>query len=143
MSLRKMWREEPSPQPRHTQACQPWPRGRWTGVVVGLGLSVSVGCQGPQALLDLTSLDPSQDHWKIASVYTHEAAAMRQKAEELSNRAAHYEQLFGPTSDWVTGTRLLAQFYEETARERDRLAGLHVGLAGGRPSAPPPGLGSR
>jgi hypothetical protein len=45
-----------------------------------------------------------------------------------------YEGLFGRESEWVTGTRLLKQFYEEVAREQDRLADLHLELSGGHSS---------
>lgn len=96
---------------------------------------ISYGCGGPKAPLDLTTLDPWQDQWSIAAHYSREAASMRQKAEELSNRAALYERLFGPDSEWVTGTRLLSQFYEEVAREHERQAGMHMGLAAGRQPA--------
>ncbi len=100
------------------------------------GLIVLAGCSGPRAPLALTSLDPSQDHWKIAAQYSQEASGLRQKAGELRERARVYEQLFGSDSEWVRGARLLAQFYEETARDRERQAGIHVGLAGGRSSMP-------
>jgi len=98
---------------------------------------------GAEESLEMTTLDPAQDHWRIATTYTHEATAMRQKAEELFKRAAHYERLFGPDSEWVTGTRLSAQFYEDVARERERLAEVHVGLAGGHGAVPPPRLDAR
>lgn len=110
---------------------------------------VSFGCGAPKSPLesksplDMTTLDPAQDHWRIATAYTHEATAMRQKAEELFKRATHYERLFGTDSEWVTGTKLLAQFYEDAARERERLAAVHVGLAGGHRSVQLPGLDSR
>jgi hypothetical protein len=97
-----------------------------------------LGCtRSPTAVLDPVSRDPGQDHWAIASYYTRQAAASRQQAEEMTNQAAVYERLFGRESDWVAGTRLLVQFYEETAREQDRLADLHLELARGRPSNQP------
>lgn len=82
--------------------------------------------------LDLSSREPSQDHWKIAEYYSHEAAALRQKAQEMSARAQVYELLFGVDSEWVKGTRLLAQFYEGEAEEHERLADEHLELAGGQ-----------
>ncbi len=91
----------------------------------------------------MTTLNPAQDHWRIATAYAQEATAMRQRAEELSKRASHYERLFGADSEWVTGTKLLAQFYEDAAREQQRLAEVHVGLAGGHGTLPPPRLDSR
>jgi hypothetical protein len=125
------------------------PRFLTAWLPVFLWAFVSAGCWGtksqlePKSPLEMTTLDPAQDHWRIATTYTHEATAMRQKAEELFKRAAHYERLFGPDSEWVTGTRLLAQFYEDVARERERLAEVHVGLAGGHGAVPPPRLDAR
>ena len=91
------------------------------------------GCAGgSRPVQDLTSYDAGQDHWAIASNYSREAAVSRQQAEEMSSRVATYERLFGPDSDWVAGTRLLVQFYEEEAREKERLADLHLELGRGR-----------
>jgi len=98
-----------------------------------LGFLLVSGCAGGSGTVqDLASHDPGQDHWAIASYYSREAAVSRQQAEEMTNRLAVYERLFGPDSDWVAGTRLLVQFYEEEAREQDRLADLHVELGRGR-----------
>ena len=102
-------------------------------LVLLLGVLLVSGCtRGPRAVLDPVSLDPGQDHWAIASYYSHQAAMSRQQAEELTHRATVYEGLFGRESEWVTGTRLLARFYEETAKEQDRLADLHLELRRGR-----------
>jgi hypothetical protein len=91
------------------------------------------GCTGGStAVLELGSQDSEQDHWAIASYYSREAAVSRQQAEEMANRVAVYERLFGPDSDWVAGTKLLVQFYEEEAREQERLADLHLELGKGR-----------
>jgi hypothetical protein len=46
----------------------------------------------------------------------------------MLTRAAIYEQLFGRNSDWVAGARLLAQSYEEEAREHERMASKHVSV---------------
>ncbi|HEU5407003.1 MAG TPA: hypothetical protein VFU48_04515, partial [Nitrospira sp.] len=51
-----------------------------------------------------------------------EAARLRQASEDLSVRVNVYERLFGPTSDWVAGTRLLAQSYEDAAQTYERKA---------------------
>ena len=53
----------------------------------------------------------------------------RELAEEQANRAALYERIFGPDSDWVSGARLLNQFYETSAREQERQAHWHLELA--------------
>ena len=89
------------------------------------------GLGGP---LDATSLDPSQDHLKIASFYSRGAMLSRQKAAEQASRAVTYEQLFGRDSDWVAGAQMLTRFYEDAANEQDRQASLHLELAGRRPS---------
>jgi hypothetical protein len=95
------------------------------------------GCsRGSTVVLDPASHDPGQDHWAIASYYSREAALSRQQAEALTNRVAVYERLFGRESDWVSGTRLLVQYYEEAAHEQDRLADLHLELGRGRSPNP-------
>ena len=103
-----------------------------------LSLVLVSGCtSSPTAVLDPISRDPGQDHWAIASYYTREAAASRQQAEEMTNQAAVYERLFGRESDWVAGTKLLVQFYEEAAREQDRRADLHLELGRSQTSDQP------
>ena len=62
----------------------------------------------------------------------------RQQAEELTHRAMVYEGLFGRESEWVTGTRLLAQFYEEAAHEEEQLANRHLELLGDDQAPGPP-----
>ena len=101
--------------------------------VLLLGIFLQSGCSGgPAAPLDMTTLNPGRDHVKIAAYYRHEAVVSRQQAEELTHRAVVYEGLFGRESEWVTGTRLLAQFYEEEAREEERLVNRHLELVGDR-----------
>jgi hypothetical protein len=78
---------------------------------------------------DLTSSDPSKDQ---AQFYYQEAMRFRQMADDLSHRALMYERLFGPKSDWVEGTRLLAQFYEDAAIEQERMAARHLEAVPGR-----------
>ena len=103
-----------------------------------LGFLLVLGCTGGSGTVqDLASHDSGQDHWAIASYYSREAAGSRQQAEDMTNRVAIYEQLFGPDSDWVAGTRLLVQFYEEEAREQERLADLHLELGRGRSPTQP------
>ncbi len=101
-----------------------------------LGVCAALGCNGPGSPLDLMTMDPVQDQGKIAAYYVLEAARLRQKAQELTDRAGAYELLFGRESDWVRGARLLAQFYEETARERERMARQHMNLGPRGPSVP-------
>jgi hypothetical protein len=94
-------------------------------LMFSLLLQVSCG-GGPTSPLEMTTLDPSDDHEKIAYYYRHEAALSRQQFEELTDQATVYERVFGPESDEVAGTRLLVQFYKEVAIEQDRLAELHM-----------------
>jgi len=113
-------------------------------LVLLLAIFLQSGCSGgPAAPLDMTALNPGHDHGKIAAYYRHEAVVSRQQAEELTHRALVYEWLFGRESEWVTGTWLLAQFYEEAAREEERLANHHLGLVGDgqAPSSPTPSRG--
>jgi len=108
-------------------------------LVLLLAIFLQPGCSGiSTAPLDMTSLNASQDHGKIATYYRHQAVVSRQQVEELTNRAVVYERLFGLDSEWVTGTRLLAQFYEEAAREEEQLARRHLSLVGeGQAPSPP------
>lgn len=101
------------------------------GIFVLLLSLVALSCARTSAPLDLSSPDPSQDQWKIASYYSREAVLLRLKADELSERVAVYERLFGPDSEWVTGTKLLVEFYRNAAQERERLADMHLELAAG------------
>jgi hypothetical protein len=101
-------------------------------LVLLLAIFLQPGCSGiSTAPLDMTALDPGQDHRKIAAYYRQEAVVSRQQAEELTHRAMVYERLFGPESEWVTGTKLLAQFYEEAARDEEHLARRHLELLHG------------
>jgi hypothetical protein len=99
------------------------------GLFVLLAMVTAGGCVRAPAPLDLASSDPFQDQWKIAGYHSREAVILRLEADELQQRVAVYERLFGADSEWVTGTRLLAQFYEEAAQEQERLANLHLDLA--------------
>ena len=70
--------------------------------------------------LELTSFHPAVDHRKIAAYYSQEAVRLRQVSEDLSVRIDVYERLFGDTSDWVSGTRLLGQSYQARSSQRVR-----------------------
>jgi hypothetical protein len=88
------------------------------------------GCAGFSPPPDLLTMDPAQDQWRIAEYYSREAARLRQKSLDLYASAVLYERVFGADSDWVVGSRLLAQSYEEAAYEHERLAQKHLDLAG-------------
>lgn len=93
---------------------------------------LATGCVRPDTTADLTMREPNQNHWEIASFYTREAAVFREKAEEQLNRVEVYTRLFGPDSDWVTGARLLAEFYQQQAQDREKQAEIHLDLANHR-----------
>jgi hypothetical protein len=108
-------------------------------LVLLLTIFLLPGCSGiSTAPLDMTAIDPGQDQKKIAAYYRQEAVVSRQQAEELTHRAVVYERLFGPESEWVSGARLLAQFYEEAAREAEQLARRHLKLPGEAQTPSPP-----
>jgi len=99
-------------------------------LLLTLGLAIIAGCTTPTVKeeLELTSHDSTQDHRRIAAYYHHEAEKLRQASEEMSVRMTVYERLFGPTSDWVNGARLLTQSYEDAATEYERKAHEHLEL---------------
>jgi hypothetical protein len=76
----------------------------------------------------MSMLEPSPAQAKIAEYHFREAAKMRQKSEELMERARLYEGLFGANSDWVAGARLLARSYEEEAGSHEDLGQKHLRL---------------
>ncbi len=103
-----------------------------------LGFLLHVGCSsGPTAPLEMNTHNPNDDHQTIAHHYLNEARLSRQQVAELTNQVTVYEQLFGKESDWVSGTRLLVQFYQDVAREQDRLAELHMHFGKDRSSKEP------
>ena len=85
------------------------------------------GCASSEPL-DMSSYDPSDDQTAIASFYRNQAFAMREKANAQVIAAARYEALFGPEADLVSGARLLAHYYEQTAQELERLAESHASM---------------
>lgn len=90
-------------------------------LVVTLG-----GCSGGGRELNLVSYSSSVDQRLIADYYQQEAGRFRQRADELNARIEMYERMFGNGSDWVSGTRLLAESYRHAAEEHERLARSHV-----------------
>lgn len=91
-----------------------------------------VGCAS-QEPLDITSYDPSQDQTAIAHLYRNQAGMMREKAHAQATAAARYEALFGAEADLVSGARLLAHYYEQTAQELERRAAAHAAVGRNRP----------
>ncbi|MCE3222418.1 MAG: exported protein of unknown function [Nitrospira sp.] len=97
---------------------------------------VLLGCVNTGTELDLTASDPTKDQRKIAVFYVQEAVRFRHMAQDLFRRVEVYERLFGAHSDWVQGTRLLAQSYEDAAQEQERTAAQHRGLVRGGQASP-------
>lgn len=104
-------------------------RSMLVGSLLAWEVCLMGGCAVPATELELGSWDPSLDHRKIAQYYHQEAARLWKQSEDMTVRASQYEHLFGPSSDWVQGTKLLAESYRTAAMEHERLAGEHRGLA--------------
>jgi hypothetical protein len=85
-----------------------------------------MGCATPDRGFDLDSFHPSSDQRLIASYYQKEALRLRKQADEFDARADMYERMFGPSSDWVSSAKLLAESYRLTAEDRERLAQEHL-----------------
>lgn len=103
-----------------------WPRMIRGLVLVATGLLF--GCVRTGNELDLTAYDQTQDQHKIAEYYSQEATRLRHMARDLKHRLLVYERLFGSGSDWVEGTRLLEQSYEDAAQDYERTAEQHRAL---------------
>ncbi|MDF0642396.1 MAG: hypothetical protein P0111_00075 [Nitrospira sp.] len=84
-------------------------------------------CTRSHEPLALDSYDPSHDGRTIATYHANQAKTLHKKAEDISEQAAAYERLFGPDSEWVIGARLLAQYYEEEAKEAEGSARRYRG----------------
>ncbi|HEY6083958.1 MAG TPA: hypothetical protein VIU63_01100 [Nitrospira sp.] len=91
-----------------------------------LVLGMIFGCSEGGKELSLASYNASLDQRRIAGYHLQEADRLRQQAAELKSRIELYERLFGKQSDWVVGTRLLAESYREAADEQERLAMEHL-----------------
>ena len=89
------------------------------------------GCASYETL-DLTSYDPSDDQTAIAGYYRDQAVTMREKANAQATAAKRYEAIFGPEADMVSGARLLARYYEQTAQEFERVAEAHAAVGRNR-----------
>ncbi len=102
---------------------------------MAMGIS---SCASPESI-DMSSYDPSHNQAVITNYYRNQAMVMREKASAQTTAAVRYEGLFGPEADLVSGARLLAVYYEQTAKELDRLAEAHAAVArtGRRPTTVP------
>jgi hypothetical protein len=89
--------------------------------------------------MEMGSYDSVHDQQAIAGYYRNQAIVMREKANAQITAAARYEGLFGPDDDLVSGARLLADYYEQTAKELERVAEAHAAVdrTGQRPPIVP------
>ncbi|HEU4683452.1 MAG TPA: hypothetical protein VFS39_03000 [Nitrospira sp.] len=93
---------------------------------LALGIFLVSGCFRSGKELNLSSFSPDVDQRRIADYYSQQAVALRQRAAELDGTVEMYERMFGADSDWVSGTRLLAESYRYEAEERERRAREHL-----------------
>lgn len=107
------------------------PTVKWCGGLLVCLLGIS-GCAADEPL-DLSSYDPAHDQKAIAGFYRDQAVTMREKANAQATAAARYEALFGPEDDAVAGARALADYYEQSAQELERLAEAHAAVGRNRP----------
>jgi hypothetical protein len=94
------------------------------------------GCSASPKLLDFNAVETADERRAVSEFYRKEAIMFRQKADELAERVIAYRPLFGEESDWVTGARLLVEYYQQEARDRQRLADQYDSSSGGPLSAP-------
>ena len=93
------------------------------------------GCSASPTVLEFEKIQSPEEQRAIAEYYRNEAAVFRQKASGMAGRVAAYRQLFGEDSEWVSGARLLSEYYEQEARERERLADQYQSSMKGRVSS--------
>ena len=72
--------------------------------------------------MTLSTMDWSQDQWRIADYYSQEAVRLRQKAQGFCTRGRSFMNLCSGQSEEVAGTRVLS---EDAASEQNRLDKQH------------------
>ena len=91
-------------------------------VLVAVCMTGIQSCSASPTVPDFYGVGPADDQSTIGEYYRQEATVFRQRANVMAERATAYGQLFGEESEWVNGARLLGEFYQQNARERERLA---------------------
>lgn len=91
-------------------------------VLVAVCIPSIQSCSASPTVPDFYGVGPADDQSTIGEYYRQEATVFRQRANVMAERATAYGQLFGEESEWVNGARLLGEFYQQNARERERLA---------------------
>ncbi|MGD9726076.1 MAG: hypothetical protein AB7V39_06745 [Nitrospiraceae bacterium] len=94
------------------------------------------GCSASPKPLDFNAPETTADRRALSEFYKKEAIMLRQKADEMAQRATAYRPLFGEESDWVAGARLLGEYYRQEAEDRQRLADEYGSPYGYLPSEP-------
>ena len=91
-------------------------------VLVAVCIPSIQSCSASPTVPDFYGVGPADEQSTIGEYYRQEATVFRQRANVMAERATAYGQLFGEESEWVNGARLLGEFYQQNARERERLA---------------------
>jgi hypothetical protein len=79
-------------------------------------------CSANPTVLDFYTIQTPEERRAASEYFQNQAVRFRQQANEMAERAETYRQLFGEDSEWVNGTRLLSEYYEREAQERERRA---------------------
>lgn len=85
-----------------------------------------MGCHGTSPLINLHDSTLSPDPQPMVDQYDRQAVFMVKNTQDMDLKAKQYAQLFGPDSEWATSAKLLKNFYEKEAQNRERLAILHA-----------------
>jgi hypothetical protein len=93
----------------------------WLALLAGMAIQMG-GCGGHRTPTESSTEKLYGKEVDLAAYYRDEAMMLRRKAEDMAGQAEAYRLLFGENSDWVSGARLLTEFYQRAAAERDELA---------------------
>jgi hypothetical protein len=99
-------------------------------VLVAVCIPSIQSCSASPTVPDFYGVGPADEQSTIGEYYRQEAAVFRQRANVMAERATAYRQLFGEESEWVSGARALGEFYQQKARERERLADQYQSPSG-------------
>ena len=105
-------------------------------VLVSVCMTGIQSCSASPTVPDFYGVGPADEQSTIGEYYRQEATVFRQRANVMAERATAYGQLFGEESEWVNGARLLGEFYQQNARERERLAEQYQFPSDGRLNPP-------
>ncbi len=108
-------------------------------VLVAVCIPSIHSCSASPTVPDFFMVGSTDEQRTIGEYYRREAVMFRQRADEMTERVIAYRQLFGEESEWVSGARVLGEFYQQEARERERLAEQYQSPSGDhvQPAASP------